>query len=69
MQPLVAINSERLMLVRVIRLTVHATKRVLHSDFLVVDGYSTLNAIMGDMDPFNASCGIKIKLGNETSIP
>ena len=49
MQPLVAFNSERVMLVGVIRLKVHATKRIFDVDFLVVDCYSTLNAIMSRM--------------------
>ena len=47
MQPLVDFNNERVMPVRVIRLKVHATERVPVVDFLVVDCYFTLNAIMG----------------------
>ena len=49
MKPLVAFNSERVMSVGVIRLKVHVAETILDVNFLVVDSYSTLNAIMGQM--------------------
>ena len=49
MKPLVAFNSERVMPVGVIRLKVHVAETILDVNFLVVDSYSTLNAIMGQM--------------------
>ena len=47
MQLLVSFNNDREISVGVIRLKVHTAERVLDIDFLVIDCYSTLDAIMG----------------------
>ena len=47
MQPLVAFNSERMMPLGMVKLNVHAAKRIVDDNFLIVDCCSTFNAIMG----------------------
>ena len=46
MQPLVVFNNKRAMPVGIIKLKVHAAKRIVNVDFLMVDYSSTFNAIM-----------------------
>ena len=47
MQPLVAFNNEKVMLVRMIKLKVHTAKRISDVNFLIVDCNSTFNVIIG----------------------
>ena len=67
-QPLVALNSDRVIPFEVIKLKVHAAEILLDVDFQVVNCYSTLNTNNGlDMDLFDAGGDVNTASGNEFS--